>query len=127
MRATHGRPGHPVGLDRSLLSARHPEQLAGPAERSAVGLRSRRAGTHEVMPHDRCTPESAQVGYPLDRKSTRLNSSHLGISYAVFCLKKKNTITNPSSLTNATSCTGTILCTDTYPATTGRTTRSRPL
>src|ERR1039458_6516226 len=27
--------------------------------------------------------------YRLDRKSTRLNSSHLGISYAVFCLKKK--------------------------------------
>src|SRR5437899_4344919 len=27
-----------------------------------------------------------------DRKSTRLNSSHLGISYAVFCLKKKNKI-----------------------------------
>src|SRR5205814_10371807 len=26
----------------------------------------------------------------LDRKSTRLNSSHLGISYAVFCLKKQN-------------------------------------
>src|SRR5256885_11678529 len=30
----------------------------------------------------------------LDRKSTRLNSSHLVISYAVFCLKKKNTITS---------------------------------
>src|SRR2546426_4506887 len=28
----------------------------------------------------------------LDRKSTRLNSSHLVISYAVFCLKKKNNI-----------------------------------
>src|ERR1035438_8132634 len=27
----------------------------------------------------------------MDRKSTRLNSSHLGISYAVFCLKKKKT------------------------------------
>src|SRR5262245_64048600 len=27
--------------------------------------------------------------FELDRKSTRLNSSHLGISYAVFCLKKK--------------------------------------
>src|SRR5437870_7569858 len=27
---------------------------------------------------------------PLDRKSTRLNSSHVAISYAVFCLKKKN-------------------------------------
>src|SRR2546426_4845931 len=30
-------------------------------------------------------------GGPEDRKSTRLNSSHLVISYAVFCLKKKNT------------------------------------
>src|SRR5690625_7105152 len=29
-------------------------------------------------------------GYDLDRKSTRLNSSHVAISYAVFCLKKKN-------------------------------------
>src|SRR5260221_5854734 len=28
-----------------------------------------------------------------DRKSTRLNSSHTVISYAVFCLKKKNTLT----------------------------------
>src|ERR1035438_6926880 len=27
--------------------------------------------------------------HDIDRKSTRLNSSHLGISYAVFCLKKK--------------------------------------
>src|SRR5256885_7649144 len=33
---------------------------------------------------------------PLDRKSTRLNSSHLVISYAVFCLKKKNTADNNS-------------------------------
>src|SRR5205814_9199160 len=30
----------------------------------------------------------ARVAITLDRKSTRLNSSHLGISYAVFCLKK---------------------------------------
>src|SRR5437899_4386698 len=30
-----------------------------------------------------------QKSFLLDRKSTRLNSSHLGISYAVFCLKKK--------------------------------------
>src|SRR5690625_2257510 len=29
-----------------------------------------------------------------DRKSTRLNSSHVAISYAVFCLKKKNNIIN---------------------------------
>src|SRR5690625_6875233 len=30
------------------------------------------------------------VGRELDRKSTRLNSSHVAISYAVFCLKNKN-------------------------------------
>src|SRR2546426_8553487 len=34
---------------------------------------------------DRCEPDPAIQ----DRKSTRLNSSHLVISYAVFCLKKK--------------------------------------
>src|SRR3712207_7495249 len=32
----------------------------------------------------------APVFHPGDRKSTRLNSSHANISYAVFCLKKKN-------------------------------------
>src|SRR5947199_3919603 len=34
--------------------------------------------------------------FPSDRKSTRLNSSHLGISYAVFCLKKKKINKNDS-------------------------------
>src|SRR3712207_8476689 len=34
-----------------------------------------------------------QREYPLDRKSTRLNSSHANISYAVFCLKKKKITT----------------------------------
>src|SRR5262245_65119384 len=33
--------------------------------------------------------DAAVLYEELDRKSTRLNSSHLGISYAVFCLKKK--------------------------------------
>src|SRR2546430_11693309 len=33
---------------------------------------------------------AGKPGEPLDRKSTRLNSSHSQISYAVFCLKKKN-------------------------------------
>src|SRR3712207_8883874 len=36
----------------------------------------------------------------LDRKSTRLNSSHANISYAVFCLKKKN-----KTLDNISHCT----------------------
>src|SRR5690625_5572623 len=34
--------------------------------------------------------EGAAVSGSEDRKSTRLNSSHVAISYAVFCLKKKN-------------------------------------
>src|SRR2546426_2441534 len=47
------------------------------------------------------------VGFKPDRKSTRLNSSHLVISYAVFCLKKKkkrnkNTISFTESYDSAT-------------------------
>src|SRR3712207_8785248 len=49
---------------------------------------------HEKLP----TLDIIAVGHPKyvsrvseDRKSTRLNSSHANISYAVFCLKKKNT------------------------------------
>src|SRR3712207_7423092 len=33
-----------------------------------------------------------------DRKSTRLNSSHANISYAVFCLKKKKNVSNQSAI-----------------------------
>src|SRR5256885_13152133 len=50
----------------------------------------------EVTYHDQLTLDAyAPAGEPrpaaiIDRKSTRLNSSHLVISYAVFCLKKKN-------------------------------------
>src|SRR5690625_6152023 len=37
------------------------------------------------------TAPSVTTKEPPDRKSTRLNSSHVAISYAVFCLKKKKT------------------------------------
>src|SRR5690349_24147236 len=39
-------------------------------------------------------PSALQDLVTRDRKSTRLNSSHVEISYAVFCLKKKTTISN---------------------------------
>src|SRR3712207_7683207 len=42
--------------------------------------------------------EVTAFGRRIDRKSTRLNSSHANISYAVFCLKKKNTHIPPHSL-----------------------------
>src|SRR5256885_7788849 len=55
---------------------------AGGGEARAPGRRGR-GGAHQQ-------PARARRGGPgLDRKSTRLNSSHLVISYAVFCLKKK--------------------------------------
>src|SRR2546426_9258428 len=47
-----------------------------------------------------------------DRKSTRLNSSHLVISYAVFCLKKKKrhyTRSTPASAATKTSCSSSYL------------------
>src|SRR5438874_8698355 len=50
---------------------------------------------HEPFPSGSCNP--TEVLKQLDRKSTRLNSSHVEISYAVFCLKKKkkNNTTTP--------------------------------
>src|SRR5947199_5533348 len=67
--------------------------------------------TAPPLPFQRaCTPSSVPLCASAlerkrrsrDRKSTRLNSSHLGISYAVFCLKKKNT-QEPISNRNRTS------------------------
>src|SRR5690606_40694326 len=40
-------------------------------------------------PHEKCSQDSISGHSQTDRKSTRLNSSHVKISYAVFCLKKK--------------------------------------
>src|SRR5205814_3559389 len=48
------------------------------------------ATSRGVAPAVRAAISSEATANPADRKSTRLNSSHLGISYAVFCLKKKN-------------------------------------
>src|SRR5208282_6948208 len=42
-------------------------------------------------PRRRAARPHRSAASPTDRKSTRLNSSHGSISYAVFCLKKKNT------------------------------------
>src|SRR5690349_23574301 len=46
-----------------------------------------------------CAPvPAATAGCPRDRKSTRLNSSHVEISYAVFCLKKKTHVSRVGDL-----------------------------
>src|SRR2546426_7150783 len=64
--------------------------LSGPLSRDT----SSRWSTRRERTASREKPDSSSPGDPrgpcTDRKSTRLNSSHLVISYAVFCLKKKN-------------------------------------
>src|SRR3989442_10092769 len=45
------------------------------------------------IPANRLTDLQGLAGLLLDRKSTRLNSSHVRISYALFCLKKTKTTT----------------------------------
>src|SRR5256885_16026687 len=52
------------------------------------GARRLRRGGHRLRGAVRLARRAA-AGAQADRKSTRLNSSHLVISYAVFCLKKK--------------------------------------
>src|SRR2546430_7916058 len=54
-----------------------------------------------LRPHARLPP--ARVRHRPDRKSTRLNSSHSQISYAVFCLKKKKKKTKRYTLLHLSS------------------------
>src|SRR5438477_596495 len=78
----------PVAGDSGLQSlvaealARNPTIAQRQAAVRAATLRIRPAGS---LPDPMLT-----IGV-IDRKSTRLNSSHMSISYAVFCLKKKKT------------------------------------
>src|SRR5699024_12106002 len=53
-------------------------------------LRGPKTFTREDIVEINCHGGVVSANRVLDRKSTRLNSSHVSISYAVFCLKKKN-------------------------------------
>src|SRR3989454_2138171 len=87
-------------LFRSLPQRRTHEELEGHHRRHRVAgqpedgptleraERDRLPGTHRDLPQVELGPALDQR-FTQDRKSTRLNSSHLVISYAVFCLKKK--------------------------------------
>src|SRR5690606_41358094 len=79
--ADHPGGGEPARKrDQILGTGRRRPSGCGNPRRGAGGVDSRRGERH--------TPGTG--GARLDRKSTRLNSSHVKISYAVFCLKKKN-------------------------------------
>src|SRR5215217_1693821 len=66
------------------------------AGRASTRIRSGRSSRSPPGEHRpvRLPRDPRRVGAGGDRKSTRLNSSHANISYAVFCLKKKKTKKN---------------------------------
>src|SRR2546428_11861057 len=71
-------------LPISAVGLQVDEQQRGGSERSGAGGERPLHGGG-----DRAGPDTLDLQLHLDRKSTRLNSSHDQISYAVFCLKKK--------------------------------------
>src|SRR5438445_8065864 len=77
----------------------HGDLHSFPTRRSSDLRRRYRLGAHLL---ERLHARRRLVGVHRDRKSTRLNSSHANISYAVFCLKKKiKHKTMPTSETGA--------------------------
>src|SRR2546426_6964259 len=74
-------------LFRSLLAQNELLHLPGGGLRQVTELDG--GGTFEVRDVLAAELDDVWLGRRRDRKSTRLNSSHLVISYAVFCLKKK--------------------------------------
>src|SRR5436853_3066263 len=78
--------GSPVGA----AAARRSTSAKTLWTRGASVAVSRSAGA-KTRPPGRRSWKTGAASRERDRKSTRLNSSHLGISYAVFCLKKKKT------------------------------------
>src|SRR5688572_32428115 len=74
--------------------------ISGHELAEAHGARLGAAGSRQPRFHDRLRePDVGRHAEALveDRKSTRLNSSHSQISYAVFCLKKKTRMTEKAS------------------------------
>src|SRR3712207_7012186 len=74
-------------LFRSAVAMTSAASTALACARTAKGYRMLLLGSDYRFVRD----EASRV---LDRKSTRLNSSHANISYAVFCLKKKKNISS---------------------------------
>src|SRR5690606_39870423 len=86
----------PIYREGALVAAQQHELHAGGCPRvAAVHGREPRHAAAEFLAegsqqyYARPDKGTARLRHPRDRKSTRLNSSHVKISYAVFCLKKK--------------------------------------
>src|SRR5690606_40745643 len=104
LRRTLRRPPRPAlfpytTLFRSEIVRVQPRFVEPPARRdhffAGIVVQPRRPPAVAAVGNDLVTAAAhqEQVFILIDRKSTRLNSSHVKISYAVFCLKKKNEAT----------------------------------
>src|SRR5207253_8187063 len=100
LNTTAAPKSYPLSLHDALpilTSARSPERLefGGAPPRATQQPRdiahARGAGRNVLHSGARQERRVVEPREHLDRKSTRLNSSHVAISYAVFCLEKKNT------------------------------------
>src|SRR5437879_11484050 len=85
--------GHCVRSSVNSLPEIHPPGMPRWPKRQNVSINVKVIGySVDLVPEKRQdTYSSDHSNFPADRKSTRLNSSHRCISYAVFCLKKKKT------------------------------------
>src|ERR1022692_1106313 len=119
----HGsRPGSGHGVQNDLRRSQTTEELLRPIEAGCdtTSLDPRRDGPMHQGAHDLAplrpwsSPEQSKAvagnGRSGDRKSTRLNSSHLAISYAVFCLKKKKNITRRNKVVEHFEISRCLLC-----------------
>src|SRR3712207_8449485 len=81
-------------------SGRHKKRITEWAWQLLMVVRQHYPQLELVAVADRVYASKKRLADVRDRKSTRLNSSHANISYAVFCLKKKNTTTFRSQYTH---------------------------
>src|SRR3989442_11075648 len=85
--------------DLPSFPTRRSSDLAGELQHPQARVASCVLAAHECVQHRRPDVScdlAVDIGPAvLDRKSTRLNSSHVRISYAVFCLKKKKLLAPP--------------------------------
>src|SRR2546426_3591958 len=87
-------------LFRSVLDGRPVPDAPGKGSRARLLEDVRLARRRSVALDRPARRPAASDALKQDRKSTRLNSSHLVISYAVFCLKKKKTANTQSHLSS---------------------------
>src|SRR5690606_41929398 len=76
-------------LPISQLGQERTNERAGEGEQQAHGHRDDEGGVDQARGDEHADLQHRDQFRLADRKSTRLNSSHVKISYAVFCLKKK--------------------------------------